>query len=99
MKKQELLARYSELKENRNNTASESIDAMLKLSLSHDLSTAEHAHILDGVASLALWDEENDQQEIANLIAVANSDHFGVEIRHEAGRRVIIMLEIGDKNG
>lgn len=94
MKKQERLARYSELAENRNNTASESIDAVLKLSLSHELTTAEQAHILDGVAVLALWDEENDQKEIANLIAVANSDHFGEEIRHEAGRRVIIMLEL-----
>lgn len=94
MKKQELLARYSELKENRNDTASQSIDAMLKLSLSHELSTAEHAHILDGVASLALWDEENDQAEIANLIAVTNSDHFGVELRREASRRVALMLEL-----
>ena len=50
--------------------------------------------VRDDIAGIALWDAENGQREIANLIAVANSTAFELETRTEARDRVITMLEL-----
>lgn len=94
MKKQELIARYSELAENRNETGTRSLDSMLRLSSSEDLLTAERTNILADVATLALWDAENDQKEIANLLTVATSEVIDDKVRAAALERALIMLEL-----
>ena len=48
------------------------------------------------VASIAQYDSEIEQQEIANLIKVAESPMFSADDRHEAARRVSIMLGLNE---
>ena len=54
----------------------------------HDLDV----HI--ALADISAWDREVDQMEIANLIAVANSDAFSDTTREVAIYRVKKMLEL-----
>ncbi len=98
MKKKDIIARYSELANNRNEIASASANALTELvtDLRMDLPTSELAALHADIATVAAWDQENDQREIANLIAVANSDSFDMDYRREAARRVATMLELDE---
>lgn len=96
MKKKEILARYAELSNNRNEVASASANAMTKIATTGagELTMSELAAVHSDIVFMASFDEENDQREIANLIAVANSDLFSDEDRSVARERVVIMLEL-----
>lgn len=94
MKKKEILARYAELSNNRNEVASASANALTRIATDGDLTTSELAGVHSDIIFMASYDEENDQREIANLIAVANSDLFSDEDRSVARERVVIMLEL-----
>lgn len=95
MKKKEIFARYSELASNREVIASTSIEALMKLATSRELEEVDLSYVHAAILNATLKDEENDQREIANLIAVANSDAFSQDTRATAVDRVIMMLELG----
>lgn len=94
MKKADIIARYSELAENRNDIASMSADMLTKIVANVSLTGIEEASVHADIATIAAWDLENDQREIANLIAVANSDAFEMNDRAKARDRVLTMLEL-----
>lgn len=96
--KKDMIERYSELSGNRNRIASASIEALTTLAENEDgaiYDGYELAMVHDSLLSGCLRDEEIDQREIANLIAVVNStEAFSEDTRREAARRVRIMLEL-----
>jgi len=96
MRKKDMLLRYSELANNRDIIASVSVEALQKLAENEDglLDQYELAIVHDSIIDATMRDAENDQREIANLIAVANSTEFPEDVRTEASRRAITMLEL-----
>lgn len=89
-----ILDNYSENLEARSSLVQGIIDAMLIMSASNETAPMDPQTIRDTIATIALWDAENDQKEIENLIAVANSTAFELKTRTAARDRVITMLEL-----
>lgn len=87
----ENLESFAKGNENRGKFLTTLFDMVLKIATEvEDADTATLA--AQAAADIALWDSENEQKEIANLIAVANSDAFGHMDKAEAVNRVRIML-------
>lgn len=94
MKKKEMLDRYAKLANNRDEVASASVRMLQKLATEKDLDNYELILIHSYIAELANEDAKLDQAEIANLLAVANSDAFELDTRTAARDRAILMLEL-----
>lgn len=89
-----VLDNYAENLEARSRLVQNGMDAMVKLLDLPGFDPMERQQIRDDIIGIAMWDAENDQAEIANLIAVANSTAFELETRTAARDRVITMLEL-----
>lgn len=90
----ENLERFAEGNAARAVIIEEMLDGITMLIGSEDESVAVTA--MDSVASIALWDLEVEQREIANLIAVANSALLDPIMRADAERRIATMLGLSE---
>lgn len=94
MKKRDALENWVELREARDQVANEGLQSLASLLTASESDVPTSAQIAADIVSLTRWDAENDQSEIANLIAVANSEMFDRDLRDRAARRVVLMLEL-----
>ena len=90
----EVLNRWSESEAARSRIATASVDALMTLAANEDgqADTFDLAVIHQGILEATHEDAMQDQAEIANLIAIVNSDGFSEHVQSEARRRVKIML-------